>query len=171
MPRSMPTLMPLSQPSSMPSFIPISILSSQLRWLPFFIIRSIPTSHSTADCCFVLTLLIKTMEQKVVTVMVFGIKPQATWCFFLLCTQTRLFFMEDAHGDCYTFQPMLYLMTMKLLPVYLLHLVNMRKHLLLSHVFHCRCKHKLLQSWLCIKYTFVTMVFPLSFFYPFPLFS
>eukprot|EP00957_Ditylum_brightwellii_P166763 12693852-Ditylum_brightwellii.AAC.1 len=64
------------------------------------------------------------MEQKVVTVIVFGSKPQATQCFFLSCTQTCQFVLEDAHGDCYTFQPMLYLMTMKLLLVYLLHLVQ-----------------------------------------------
>ena len=124
MPSSMPSLMPLSQPSSMPSFLPISILLSQLRCTPFFIISSILTSHCTADCCFVLTSQIKTMEQKVVMVMVFGSKPQATWHFFLLCTQTRQFVMENVHGECYTFQPMLYLMTMKLLPVYLLHLVQ-----------------------------------------------
>ena len=67
-PTLIPTLMPSSLPSSMPSFIPTSMPSSQPRSTPFSNLDSIPTSHHTADCCFLLTSRIKTMEQKVLKV-------------------------------------------------------------------------------------------------------
>eukprot|EP00957_Ditylum_brightwellii_P011210 848749-Ditylum_brightwellii.AAC.1 len=67
----MPSLMLSSQPSSIPSMIPSLMPSSQPSSITFLMPSLMPSPHCKADCCFVLNLQIKTMEQKVMMVVVF----------------------------------------------------------------------------------------------------